>query len=445
MNKLISIILASNRPHNLSQLLTNLQETADDPSCIEVLVKIDDGDEAMQHCKETIPDIYKLQVRFLVSPRGDGYYTLHHGYNALWKMSNPETYFILAISDEVRIVTKGWDTILRKYIGFFPDHLFRLKLSVQKYRNYYHYYDCGPCPENFCIMTRRWMEMTEGFGDCWGPDAWCQNIDFHLGLMYDASAFRSVPMHDIRIGGEEAGLGLSPESAKKRTVRIFQEWWRLTTPPLQQEFRRIATKMFVYISATNLKLDHYSVVEDRKRQCYLLYDHANPLPTLMLHYHISPIYVRWVMFTQLMRYFRQRQGFTHEVLTTYVKPSGESENPLLKYPGRLIRTLTIMLAYLFSFLPDFESHSPQFLHKYKVRFYEHMFLLICFFQEKIYPPEQHLAKRLAVRDRMQPMYFRLLYGNKKGLPIDRNHIIYDSARDGSRLVAEKQKSYAMSR
>ena len=47
---LVSFNLASNRPDNFSELCENLQATAADPTCFEILVKIDDSDEAMHAC-----------------------------------------------------------------------------------------------------------------------------------------------------------------------------------------------------------------------------------------------------------------------------------------------------------------------------------------------------------------------------------------------------------
>jgi hypothetical protein len=352
--KLISVIFASNRPKNLAQLLYNLQETCDDPSAIEVLIKIDEGDEAMQYCMEEVPDTYDLQVRFLVSPREDGYYTLHHGYNELWRMSNPETYFILGVSDEVRIVTKGWDTLLRNYIGYFPDHLFRLKLSQQKLRNYYFAYDCGPCPENFSIMTRRWMEFTEGFGDCWGPDVWIQSIDFHLGQMYDTELFRSVPIDVIALAGEEAGRGLSPNTMIVRTRRIYQEWWRIASYDVQQEFRRVAKKMQAYIFAHGQQVSNFSIMEDKKKKLFLLLDHDTQ-KTMPFFYHLSPFYVWRTRVGQLIRYFRNLGGYNYWPVLAYIVPSGESPNIVVRYAGRVINFAVVGFAFLCSAIPGYES------------------------------------------------------------------------------------------
>ncbi len=50
MPVLVSFSLVSNRPENFSALCGNLESTAADPACLEVLVKDDDEDEAMRRC-----------------------------------------------------------------------------------------------------------------------------------------------------------------------------------------------------------------------------------------------------------------------------------------------------------------------------------------------------------------------------------------------------------
>lgn len=48
MPVLVSIRLDSNRPENSSGLTCDLEATGADPACLEVLIKIVDGDEAMR-------------------------------------------------------------------------------------------------------------------------------------------------------------------------------------------------------------------------------------------------------------------------------------------------------------------------------------------------------------------------------------------------------------
>lgn len=350
--KLLTIISASNRPHNMEGFLNNLQETLQDPSVIELLVKIDEGDTAMESLMAEAVTKYPFEIRYIKTPRLDGYYTLHYGYQQLFEMSNKETYFIFPVNEEVRFKTKGWDAVLANYIKFFPDDLFRLKISRLKFRNYYSFHDCGPTPENYPFLTRKWMELAGGIGDCWGPDGWHQYIDFHLGQTEGINGipgmFRSVPIHDILIGGEEAGKELTPQQIKVRSHRIFQEWWRMYSTAKQQEFRRIATRMFAYCWARNEGYEKFEIIEDDKVKKYTIQEATQGILPKIFYYHLSPNYIRFENFRFLLRMARCNSvGF----LTAFIFPSyGPSKNwqKSLDYLGRYFVVIVAVFLSLVS-------------------------------------------------------------------------------------------------
>lgn len=347
--KLLSIISASNRPHHMSAFLENLNETVANPHSIEVLVKIDDGDQAMYELMEDAIKRYPFLIRYIQTLKLDGYYTLHYGYQQLLEMSDSRTYFIFPVNEEVRFKTKGWDNILRQYVGFFSDDVFRLKISRLKFRNYYSYHDCGPTPENYPILTRKWVELAEGIGDCWGPDGWHQFIDYHLGkspgINHIPGLFRSVPIIDILIEGEEAGKELTSEQSKKRSYRIAQEWWRMYSPAMQQRFRRLAIKIFSYVWAHNEKLDHFELMELKETKAYYVMHHGQSLAEF--RYFLSPSYIRYKNFCFLMNKARNNNfGF----LETFIFHSEIPSNIILKYIDRIVRIITVSLAVVMGYL-----------------------------------------------------------------------------------------------
>lgn len=350
-SKLITIMLASIRPHNLSQLMFSLQDTLARPERVEVLVKIDDGDDAMREYIEMAQEQFTVPLRYLQSPREDGYYTLHHGYQQLYEMSDPGSYFYVIINDEVRFATKGWDTILEKYVGFYPDDVFRIKISMQKLRNYYSVYECGPCPENYPITTRRWMEITEGVGDCWGPDVWHQMIDYHLGMHSPPTGdyFRSVPVSEIVIKGEEAGQGLSQKTIEIRSRRIQQEWWRINSAFKQQEIRRLAVKLQAYLWAKNKEPGEFSILEDKKKRYFMVTTPGSAQPLNIFLYHLPCTKVMWNNFGLLCRQLSQ-VGDVYGAIFGYVVPGKESGNLLFKYSIRIIKSLVALFALLYAAL-----------------------------------------------------------------------------------------------
>ncbi len=362
--KLLTIISASNRPHHMQGFLENLQQTLQDPSCIELLVKIDDGDAVMQTLLAEAVEKYPFEIRYIQTPRLDGYYTLHYGYQQLFEMSNKETYFIFPVNEEVRFKTQGWDAVLAKYIKFFEDDLFRLKISRLKYRNYYSIHDCGPTPENYPFLTRKWVELAGGIGDCWGPDGWHQYIDFHLGQTEGLNGipglFRSVPIHDILIGGEEAGKELSPQQSRIRSHRIFQEWWRMYSTPVQQEFRRIATRMYVYSWARNEGFNDFEIIENTKIKKFNVKDASKDQLSRDFYYHLSPHYIRFENFRFLLKMARCNSvGF----LTAFIFPSYGPEKRWQKTLDYLSRYFIVIIAVLLSLISSGSASLPKQIHR----------------------------------------------------------------------------------
>lgn len=355
--KLVSLILASNRPHQMQKFLDNLQQTIADPTSVEVLIKIDEGDEAMRQLLEEAASKYPFDVRFIQTSRLDGYYTLHVGYQQLFEIAHPESYFFSVLSEEVRFLTKGWDLILKNYVKFFADDLFRLKVSRLRYRYYYSFHDCGPTPENFPFMTRKWLELSGGIGDCWGPDGWHQYIDYHLGLTEGVNGipghFRSIPIHDIQLGGEEAGLNLTPEQSAIRAHRIFQEWWRMYRTEAQQGFRRIATYMATYIWAKHESIDNFEIIEDKSNASFRIVDATTNRSVKVLYYFVSPLHIKINNFFFLVK---MNQYGSVGFVQAFLDPSYGPKSGFKKWLNKTKRRLLVFIAKAISpYCPKVDS------------------------------------------------------------------------------------------
>jgi len=263
----LSIFAASCRSNNLIAFLNNLAVTCDDSSSFEVLIKLDDDDVSIINALEDYKKTSNLDIKYLATPRLDGYYTLNVGYNELLKIAHPDTYFCWLLTDEIRFESKGWDSILKKYIKLFQDDIFRIKLSVFALKNYYDFFECLPCPDNYAVTTRKWLEITGGWGDFWGPDSWHQCIDYFLGQCRNTDnpygTWRSVPVFDIKIGGQEAGQGIEDtEKLNERVVRIWQGWTKYSRHQAQENFNRLALRLNVHIEASAKQLEQYIIEEN---------------------------------------------------------------------------------------------------------------------------------------------------------------------------------------
>ena len=162
MSPIISLIVPSRRPEQLSGLLKSLNDTASNPKNVEVLVKIDDdipeaATSLARHKKK-----YKFKIKSINTSRLGGQFTLWVAMDDLFFMSNKNSYFVMMLSDETRFQTNGWDKILHKYVKYFDDDIFRLKVSDHKYVNYNRILTCFTKPDCFPIMTRKWVELVGG-------------------------------------------------------------------------------------------------------------------------------------------------------------------------------------------------------------------------------------------------------------------------------------------
>src|SRR2546421_339763 len=96
---LVSFFLCTHRPENFTALLDNFERTADDKSCFEIIVKVDDDDVIMQARLEEERKRRPFAIKSLVSERGKGYSELWKSYNALWPLVDKDVYYVSILND----------------------------------------------------------------------------------------------------------------------------------------------------------------------------------------------------------------------------------------------------------------------------------------------------------------------------------------------------------
>ncbi|OGT51000.1 MAG: hypothetical protein A3E84_05815 [Gammaproteobacteria bacterium RIFCSPHIGHO2_12_FULL_42_13] len=258
---LLSIHLASNRPVQFAEFVQNIHDSCDNKNVYEIIVKIDTEDTQMIQCVASLVKKYgETNVKPFVSPRKDGPWSTWEAYNEMFLMTHPDCYFLWNPSDEVRIDTPSWDKILVNYIGFFKDHVFRLKLSDNRLHNYYHLYEILGTPDNFPFITKKWMDICGLWGDCHSPDVFHQAVSFYLG---NKAIFRDVPIFNINLSGIEAGLLIPAEKMRSRTKNIYRLWRRALSNAIRKRYLAHATKLKFYIdssqqSATEITFKEYT-------------------------------------------------------------------------------------------------------------------------------------------------------------------------------------------
>lgn len=264
---LISFHLASRHPDKLRLLLDNIEQTTADPSRIEVLVKIDDEDEAMQAFAAAQAGRRPFSFRHISNPRGEGYFGLWSAYNDLLKICHPDAYFVSLINDEVQFQTRHWDSALLRYVGFYPDHVFRLRISRFRLRNYVDFWEPGYAPDSYAIYTKRWFDISGDWCPCNTPDSFQQSVAFYLWSATRPSSSnrqfnRDVPVWDVRLEGEEPYQGLSDEELRYRVRVAERHWFRLMSWSFQTEASHRAHRLLTYLRASEKNLAAYSIESD---------------------------------------------------------------------------------------------------------------------------------------------------------------------------------------
>jgi hypothetical protein len=289
-SKLISIQLNSNRPAQLSIYFDNIEETADHPEQIEVLVNIDRDDLAMREMLLREMPRRKFTIKYITTERPQSFCDLWKPINHLLSITDPEAYFLLNISDEMLFATCGWDTILKKYVGFFPDHLFRLRASRNKIRNYFDRWECSFGQDAIPITTRKWVEVGGDWNPCFGPDSFQQLISFYLskeGQFSNEHYLRELPIIEIRFHGDIPALGIDPQKAWRHNRDHISAMEICQSYKMQLEAKRRAICIKAHIMAAHLQIDKFTLADNKRKKIISLIDKNTNQVLASMSYDVS--------------------------------------------------------------------------------------------------------------------------------------------------------------
>jgi len=313
---LLSIHFTSNRPDGFARFLDRLQSCTSDMSAVEVVVKIDDNDSRMHALLEQESARRPFRVRYVSAPPPAGFYDLWRSYDELLRAADPRAYFVMCLNDEMYFETMHWDKVLRGYVGLFPDHIFRLRTSTHRTRNYFDAWEAGFANDTSAIMTRRWVELGGGWCPCNGPDTFQQCVAYYFGWLHRFRAdriTREMPVYDINLGGHGANLGesLSGRQLRRRIGGSIRPFYVLMSHRIQEEAARRAQTLHAHIWAERRSLTGYEVRDERARRRICVSDRTGQA-LFRLSYRLSALRIG---FTNLRRSF----SWTH-----YVGYAGDS-------------------------------------------------------------------------------------------------------------------------
>lgn len=271
----VSVQLNSNRPDQIRGFLDSIETTASLPSSIEVLVHIDEGDHAMEDLLAAEAARRAVRLRQVKTGLVKDFFDLWKPLNVLLRLTAKSAYFVFNCSDECRFLTKGWDDVLRRYVGYYDDHIFRIRASRLRYRNYLDYWECGCAPDSLTFYTKRWMDIVGDWNPCMGPDSFQQCIAFYLNTSDPFNINeenRDIPEPFLRFSGEGASLGLQGEARRTRVRGQIKYSFVLWSHATQTEARRRAKLLLAHIWIARRKLTGVVVEDDKARQVVVARD-----------------------------------------------------------------------------------------------------------------------------------------------------------------------------
>ncbi|MBX3710086.1 MAG: hypothetical protein KIT56_08325 [Gammaproteobacteria bacterium] len=304
-SKLISIQLNSNRPTQLISYFDNIEETADHPEEIEIIVNIDDDDHTMEALLIKESCCRKFTLKYTTTPKPISFCDLWKPINKLLRLTDPNSYFLLNISDEMLFVTQGWDTILKKYVGFFPDHIFRLRASRNKFRNYFDRWECSFAQDSIPITTKKWVDIGGDWNPCFGPDSYQQLISFYLakeGQFSCINYLRELPLLDIQFHGDVPSLGIDSQKAWQHNKDHIKAMQICQSYPMQLEAKRRAMLLKANIIAFANQLTHYQIIDVKsKKQIHLINQETHS--TNIIHYKLNPLSITLTNQIRKLRFY----------------------------------------------------------------------------------------------------------------------------------------------
>lgn len=243
---LVSIQLNSNRPAEILDFIKNVEETSFDPSQIEMIFHIDLCDEKCRKILDEKKITSKIQIKYLETDIIKSYKDLWKPLNELLKLTDPNAYFVTNFSDEFRFKTKGWDDVLKKYIGYYEDDVFRVRLSRYRFRNYKDSWECVFAPDSLAFYTKKWMDIVGMWCPCLGPDSWQQLVAFYLtnSRKFDHIQYnRDVPEPFLQFSGEGASIGLKGLKARQRIKDNVDLWFETVSHEMQEKAKYAAAML----------------------------------------------------------------------------------------------------------------------------------------------------------------------------------------------------------
>ncbi len=248
--KLLSIHLQSNNPENFLGFIKSIETRVNNVDHIEVIVKIDDNDIPMNKLLEDLQKKSIIDIKYISTPLLGGFSDLWRSMNDMLLVCEKDTYFVWNMNDEMRIPIDNWDELLKKYVGLFPDNLFRLRTSCFRNKNYSDEWECCFSPETSAITTKKWIDICGDWNPTLGPDSFNQLVAYYFSYhdrFNKNKDVRDIVINDFSFEGEGASIGLNKKQKMIRMAETIKPWFKLLSHQILTEASRRSQKIKAHI------------------------------------------------------------------------------------------------------------------------------------------------------------------------------------------------------
>ena len=169
--KLVSVLLPSRgRPQGLLHAVSSLIAKCDNPSCVEILIRLDDDDDSgTQDAAGWLQSVFleTTAIEVITGPRRGGYGSLHEFVDEMCAVAHGD--FLFLFNDDLTMDTQGWDTEIAR---------FRDEFCVLSWR-----ISPNPFAKNlFPVVHRKVHQVIGHFSKCCICDTWMENISRRAGI-----------------------------------------------------------------------------------------------------------------------------------------------------------------------------------------------------------------------------------------------------------------------
>jgi hypothetical protein len=180
---LVSVLLPTRqRPELMLKAVKSLIEKADDPSRIEVLLKIDTDDQRTYTSRCSELEQLTPNYKILISPRQRGYADLHTHVNDLCAVAEGEYLFLW--NDDATMQTEHWDEYVAQHSrGDFGDPVCVIQIDNSDAWKY-----------GFPLVHRKVYEILGHFSLNAQNDTWMHTVATHAGI--ERREERILSFHD---------------------------------------------------------------------------------------------------------------------------------------------------------------------------------------------------------------------------------------------------------